>query len=297
MDAVASPNGGLFAQATVESLLPQVYARVYRNGPWALVADQSLSTAESIAQRQLFVASTINATEAYQGLIREQKRRSAPALPPEDVTINLLTQAGVMERTEDGKYTGTPAPVDPTTINGWLISILRGADGHVLHKEAINRQAMRDRRNLTSLTVYLSYSFAVRQCDGGGLYRLVGSTPTVDELAHAFAVAEASRIPSELAWLVATDGLDLSLTIGSNLLSMGSVQAPAALCRLWPEGGAHVRCLCSRPFEGKVNAYGDAALMNWNTLLTHLALQHAVREGSILSLKVMHDTLQLLRID
>jgi len=296
-DTVASIEGDLIPQATVERLLPQTYARVYRSGPWALVADQSLSTAESITQRQLAVASPLSANEIYHGLTREQKRRSSPPLPPEAVTIELLTQTGTLALKSEGSYAGITGRVDPTTINGWLISVLREADGHVLHKEAINRQAMRDRLNLTSLTVYLSYSFAVRQCEGGGLYRLVGSTPNDDELEHATAVAEAARIPSELTWAVSTGGLDLSLTVGSNLISMGSVQAHAALCRLWPEGGALVHCICNRPFEGRINAHGDAALMNWNTLLTHMVLNHNVREGSVLTIRVETGNLTILRVD
>jgi hypothetical protein len=197
----------------------------------------------------------------------------------------------------DGLYDGTHQATDPATINGWLISVLKEADGHVLHREQINRLALKSRLNLTSVTVYVGFSFALRACEGGGLYRLVGSFPTAAELEHATAVAEATRVPSELRWAVSDSGLDLSLVVGSNLLAMGSVPAPAALCRLWPDGGAGVECLCSRPFKGRVTAYGDSALANWNTLLTHLAQHHDVGEGSALTMRVAGETLRVLRID
>jgi hypothetical protein len=294
-DTVTDSDGSLIDQAAVEQLLPLTYNRVYSSGPWSLVSNDAPTSLENAAGRQLGLVQPLAVAELYEGLDRERRRRSAPPLPDPETTLDLLAQAGAVEAV-DGLCTGPTVPTDTGTINAWLAALLQHADGHVLHKEVINRYAARDRMNLTSLSVYISFSYAVRQCPTPGLYRLVGSEPSPDDIAQALAVAEATRIPSTVDWRVSNDAIEMVVTVGSNMLSMGSVTVPHALNQMWPSQGARVHCVCNRPFKAKVIKYADTALSNWSTLLTHLALDHDLAEGTVVSVEVKDADLRVVSV-
>jgi hypothetical protein len=295
-DTVTGPDGTLLDQATVEKLLPLVYPRIYTSGPWSLVSNDSPTSLENTAGRQLGIVQPLAVEEFFEGLDRERRRRTAPPLPDQDTVLNLLACAGAVE-VAHGLCTGPTVPTDPGTINAWLAALLQHAEGHVLHKEVINRYAVRDRMNLTSLGVYISFSYAVRQCPTPGLYRLIGSNPSNDDITHALAVAEATRVPNNVVWRVTENAIEVALTVGSNMLSMGSVNVPQALNQLWPPDGAAVHCICNRPFTGKVVRFGDSALSNWSTLLTHLALEHDLTEGTAFSAEVTDNSLRVFSIN
>ena len=70
---------------------------------------------------------------------------------------------------------------------------------------------------------------------------------------------------------------------------------PNALNQMWPSDGASLHCVCNRPCAGKIIRYGDAALSNWPTLLTHLALDHDLREGTVVATEVIENDLHVLR--
>lgn len=295
-DTVTGSDGALLDQASVQQLLPLAYPRVFTSGPWALVSNGAPTSLENAAGRQLGLVQPLAVGELYEGLDRERRRRVAPPLPNPETTLDLLARAGAVE-VVDGLCTGPTVSTDTGTINAWLASLLQHADGHVLHKEVINRYAVRDRMNLTSLGVYISFSYAIRQCPTAGLYRLIGSEPTPDDIAQALAVAEATRVPTNLDWQITDSGFEVAVTVGSNMLSMGSVNVSNALNQMWPSDGASVHCVCNRPFAGKIIRYGDAALSNWSTLLTHLALDHDLGEGTVVSAEVIGNDLHVLRVN
>ena len=294
-DTVTGSDGALLDQASVQQLLPLTYSRVFTSGPWSLVSNDAPTSLENAAGRQLGLVQPLAVDELYEGLDRERRRRSAPPLPDPETTLDLLVQAGAIDL-DVGTCTGPAVPTDSGTINAWLAALLQHADGHVLHKEVINRQAVRDRMNLTSLAVYISFSYAARQCPTPGLYRLLGSKPSPEDIDHALAVAEATRIPSNVDWRVTGDAIEMAVTVGSNMLSMGSVTVPHALNQMWPSGGARVHCLCNRPFNAKVAKYADSALSNWSTLLTHLALDHDLTEGTVLSAEIIESNLRVVSV-
>lgn len=294
-DTVTGSDGALLDQALVRQLLPLAYPRVFTSGPWALVSNDAPTSLENAAGRQLGLVQPLAVGELYEGLDRERRRRSAPPLPDPETTLELLAHAGAVE-VVDGLCTGPTVSTDTGTINAWLAALLQHADGHILHKEVINRNAVRDRMNLTSLGVYISFSYAIRQCPTPGLYRLIGSEPTPDDIAQALAVAEATRVPTNLDWRITDSAIEMAVTVGSNMLSMGSVNVSNALNQMWPSDGASVHCVCNRPFAGKIIRYGDAALSNWSTLLTHLALDHDLREGTVVSAEVIDNDLRIVRI-
>lgn len=294
-DTVAGSDGALLDAGSVQQLLPLAYPRIVTSGPWALVSNGAPTSVENAAGRQLGLVQPLSVAELYEGLDRERRRRSAPPLPDPETALDLLARAGALEIV-DGMCTGPAVATDAGTINAWLAALLQHADGHVLHKELINRHAIRDRMNLTSLGVYISFSYAIRPCATPGLYRLVGSEPTADDIAHALAVAEATRVPTSVDWQVKDDAIELTVTVGSNMLSMGSVTVPHALNQMWPSDGAAIRCICSRTSTGKVVRFGDAALSNWSTLLTHLALDHDLMEGTVVSAEVIDNDLRVVGI-
>lgn len=295
-DTVNGSDGTLLDQASVQQLLPMAYPRTFTSGPWSLVSNEAPTSLENAAGRQLGIVQPLAVAELYEGLDRERRRRSAPPLPDPETTLDLLARAGSVE-VVDGLCIGPTVSTDPGTINAWLATLLQHVDGHILHKEVIIRHAVRDRLNLTSLGVYVSFSYAIRQCPTPGLYRLIGSEPTPDDIAQALAVAEATRVSPNVDWQITETAIEIAVTVGSNMLSMGSVTVPNALNQMWPSDGASVHCVCNRPFAGKIIRYGDAALSNWSTLLTHLALDHDLREGTIVSAEVIENDLHVLRVN
>jgi Sigma-70, region 4 len=295
-DTVAGSDGTLLDQATVEQLLPVAYPRVVTSGPWSLVSNEAGTSLENAAGRQLGLIQPLAVSELYEGLDRERRRRSAPPLPDQDTVLELLARAGAVEVT-DGLCTGPTVPTDPGTINAWLAALLQHTDGHVLHKELIIRAAIRDRLNLTSLAQYITYSYAVRSCTEPGLYRLVGVYPSADDLEYAAAVAEATRTPNALEWSATDDGLILAITVGSNMLSMNTISAPAALCQLWPDEGVDVECVCHRSFGRRISTYADISLSSWGGLLTHAVLEHHLREGSTMTLRAVGSHMHVTRIE
>ncbi len=287
IDAVANPDGVRIDQEIIREIAERIYSRTFSNHKWMLAGDDSLTMVESAAGRQFSVSAVLAAEELYAGLVRVQKGRSAPALPEQDVMIELLLESGAISTVAPDRFAGAVVSIESDSLTGWLAAILAAADGGVLHRDLVLRAAMRDEKNLSSVNTYLSYSPVVRMVGKGqGLYRLVGLEPTDEQIVHAAAVAEVSRVPSALEWRSSTRGIDLTIVAGSNFLGMGSIAAPAALCRMWPSGGASIACMCSRLFPGSITVWDETALTGWVGLINHILMDHHVREGWILSVSL-----------
>jgi len=294
LDSVALPNGSLMDPNFAKDITKQTYGRVYECDGWLLAGDEGSTMLEGGSGRQFYFSHFLDASELYDGLIRIQKNRSLPALPSQDVVFDLLKKSGAIVASATG-FTGPGLAPEVGSLNSWLATLLLGADGCVLHKESINRAAIRDKVNISSLGVYYGYSPVVRNCgDGRGLIRLVGRTPTSDDLEHAVHVAEVLRVQSQIDWQVSDGATQLTLQMGSNFIASGVLQSvPKALLQIWPTGGAAICCTCAHAFSGRISAYGGSALIGWSPLLAHLFLEHDVKEGDVLSLELRDSHLQL----
>ena len=165
----------------------------------------------------------------------------------------------------------------------------------MLHKETINRAAIRDKVNISSLVVYYLYSPVVRNCgDKRGLIRLVGKSPTAEQLDHAVQVAEVLRAPMNFDWSAFSEGISLSMTMSSNFVGTGVLSAPVSLTRMWPGNGASIVCTCDHRFSGRISQYGRGSLIGWSPLLHHLLLAHELNEGDLLSFELRADELHLV---
>lgn len=295
VDLVPSPTG-LYPREAVIDALRKRYGRVYVSGNWAISGDAKQTMVEGAAARQLAVTSPLSREELIEGLGRVQRNRAAPALPPASIVVDLLCQSGALQAAGDG-FTGPGDRPEPGTIASWLVGLLEEADGHVLHRESIVRHAVDDGINTSSLGVNLTYNPVIRS-EGShlGLIRLVGRKPTELQCQHAIDVATALRVPTELDWASTNDGLDVRLTIGSNLLAGGVTHPARALAEAWPTSGAAVSCLCTRTFDGRVRVSDSGALVGWSPLITHVLLRHEAREGSTLVLHLAQQAIDLQAI-
>jgi hypothetical protein len=236
-------------------------------------------------------------SDLYDGLVRIQKLRGSSQIPGREVLLDLLRQSGATTEV-DGLLSGVPSPPEPGSIDAWLVTTLREADGHVLHKEVLNRSAIRDRVNISSLVIFYQYNPLLRPCgERVGLITLAGCHPSESNKTHAISVAEATRVATQFHWSASTRGIDLDVTLGSNLISTGVLgSANVALCRQWPEGGASMSCTCSRTFRGRISVANGNALTGWAPLLIHLLLEHDAREGSTLSFSLQGERLSLFNV-
>lgn len=288
----------LLTVTEAEKGLKSIYSRVYVAGEWALAGDAKSGMMENAAGRQFGVTIRLSTSELIEGLDRVRRNRAAPALPPESALLDLLVQSGSIA--PDGtEWTGPIIAPEAGSINSWLVSLLEGADGHVMHREVITRLAIEDGHNTSSTNVYLGYSPLVRSVEGGtGLIRLVGRYPTQQECEHARDVAAATRIPTQFDAESSADGqsLNLHLLLGSYLFTTGVLSPPPPVKQSWPAEGTRISCICTHRFEGRVSISGTGMMVGWGPLLVHLHLDHGVREGSELTFSVSDGVLQLSSI-
>ena len=295
LDSVAWDDGTILAESFVREITGQVYSRVYENAGWLLAGGESTTMLESGVGRQFRFMQPLDGEELFDGLVRIQKNRSLPALPSSEIVFNLLEQSGAVS-VSDGEYVGPICESEPGSLNYWLAALLADSDGFVLHKETINRAAIRDKVNISSLGVHYLYSPVVRNCgDRRGLIRLVGRTPTAEQLDHAVQVAEVLRVPMNFDWSAFSEGISLSMTMSSNFVGTGVLSAaPVALTRMWPGKGASIACTCEQRFSGHISQYGKGSLIGWSPILHHLLLAHELNEGDRVSFELRHDELHLV---
>lgn len=297
LDAVAYEDGTQVPSGLALDAARSMYSRVYESSGWLLTGDVRPTAMENGVSRQLAVTDPMTPSDLYDGLVRIQKMRGETQIPHVELLLDLLKQSGAITDV-DGQLSGVPSPPEPGSINDWLVTLLRNADGHVLHKELLNRAAIRDRVNISSLGVFYLYSPLIRPCgDRLGLITLAGCHPSESDMTHAISVAEATRVATQFNWLASTRGIDLEITLGSNLVGTGVLgSANVGLCRQWPEGGASISCTCSRMFKGRISVANGNALIGWSPLLHHLLLEHDAGEGSTLSLSLQGERLLLLNL-
>jgi hypothetical protein len=96
--------------------------------------------------------------------------------------------------------------------------------------------------------------------------------------------------------MVASDHIELNLTIGSNFITSGVLNPTKALAEAWPINGATVQCFCDQSFDGRVKISDSGALVGWSPLITHGLLRHDVRESSTLTLRVADEAVSLVAI-
>lgn len=295
--AVLSSTGAPLHLERVVEAAAQLYSRCFRHNNWLLVGRREKTMAEGTLARQFSVTREQSIDEIVDGLERRRRARQADQLPPTEVLIELLTKSGSLEA-RDEFWTGPESPAEPGSIEDWLIKTIDHAEGEVLHRDVIIRQAQKYGLNIVSLHQFLSYSPVVRNIEGTALYRLVGRM--VDAAAADFAarVADALRTDTEYEWhQFDPDTIKLSIRVGTGLYASSILNVDSALTSLWPADGAEIKCLCGRNFQGRVSRYGlGHQLIGWMTLLTHLNQEHDFHEGDSLIVEVRKDVLKVAEI-
>lgn len=294
---VTSTDGSFMDPSRVCKIANQLYPRTFQQGNWLLVGTRNSTMAEGTVSRQLCANHTQSTEEIIEGLERRRRARQADQLPPPDVITSLLSQSGCLEN-ENGLWTGQITPPEPGSIEAWLLKTIHAAEGGVLHRDVILRRGQDDGLNLVSLHQFLSYSPIVRNIDASPLLRLAGRSVDPSAADFALRVAEAVRIATEAEWSqVDPQTIELTVVVGTSLMSSSILNVDAALAGLWPEGGAEIECLCDRSFEGRINRYGlGNQLIGWMTLLSHLNQEHGFREGDSLTVRVSTGVLRIVAI-
>jgi len=292
--AVTSADGSFMDPSRVCKIAHQLYPRSFQQGDWLLVGTRNSTMAEGTVSRQLCAHRTQSTEEITEGLERRRKARQVDQLPPTDVITSLLSQSGCLEN-EDGLWTGQLTPPEPGSIEAWLLKTIDAAEGGVLHRDVILRRAQEDGLNLVSLHQYLSYSPIVRNIDSSPLVKLAGRSVDPSAADFALRVADALRVATEIDWSqIDPQSIELTVVVGTTLLSSSILNVDAALAGLWPEGGVEIECLCDRPFEGRINRYGlGNQLIGWMTLLSHLNQEHDFREGDSLTVRISNGVLKI----
>ena len=265
-------------------LVKKVYSRVAVDGDFALATSDPFSTAEHIAGQQFFVTPVIPKGEFHEGFVRVAKKRKQPAPPAVERLIALLSDVGAV--TASGStVTGPPGELSEGTLHRWLVDQLESAPGSVLHVESLVRAAIRDQKNISSLTNYVTYEPFVRRIGGTGLVRLVGRTVSEADQDLASRIAEAQRKQTKIVASPHESGLAIELTVGTPLFTSGVLQMPAELRAVWPKPGPTPRCICDHNFEGRFTVK-NGSTTGWQSLLSHLALHHGLVEGGRLRMVI-----------
>lgn len=258
-------------------LVKKVYSRVVVEEDFALATSDPSSTAERIAAQQFFVSPAIQPSEFREGFVRVAKKRKQPTPPPVDRLISLLSAVGAVT-SAGSTVTGPPGELEEGTLHRWLADRLETATGGVLHVDSLVRAAIRDQKNISSLTNYVTYEPFVRRIGGTGLVRLVGRTVSETDQELASRVAEAQRRPTKIIASPHASGLAIDLTAGTALFTSGVLPIPTELRAVWPKPGPTPRCICDHNFESRFTIK-NGSIIGWQPLLSHLVLHHGLDEG------------------
>ena len=280
----------------IKLVAERIYDRYYEAGDWILCGvKNSLTTAERKSAQQLSLVSPLSTAEVYEGIERHRRYKSAPSLPPPEIMIDLLCESCLVERHGDLLHGLIKVPIDG--LNAWLANELLNAPEHVLHKDLIYREAIQDRKNVSSLTVLFLYNPLIRPVDNPkGLVRLIGSEPSEEAKFAAKTVASALAEPSDLEFEVYPESVLLSFQLGSYAISTGIYQASPMLRDLWPIEGAEARCFCEHKTEAIVKIKNSTQMLGMHPLIAHMLLEHNGQIGSVVSAKLQNNVLQALRI-
>jgi hypothetical protein len=268
------------------ALVKSIYPRTHISGNFILAGTDKATPAERIAGQQFFVTDTMTGSELREGLVRVAKKRSQPLPPPELELVELLAAIGSLESV-GGLVSGTPMPLDHGTLQMWLYDTIEAAPGGVIHSEDIVRAAIRDQKNISSLTNYLSYEPIVRRFDeGSGLIRLVGRPVDPADAEIATRIAAAQRQPTSLSIANGPTIIELRLKVGSGFLRNGVLSLDAQAVAIWPSTGAVLTCHCGLRFVGARKVQRGSIVTGWQTALVHLVLHHGLQDGSTVIMRL-----------
>lgn len=295
-NSVYLADGSKVDVSKIKQVARGMYDRYFETGDWILCGvKNSLTTAERKAAQQLSLVSPLSTSEVYEGIERHRRYKSAPSLPPREIMIDLLCESGLVEKHGDSLTGLIKVPIDG--LNAWLANELLSAPDHVLHKDLIYREAIEDRKNVSSLTVLFLYNPLVRSVDNPkGLVRLIGSEPSEEAKFAAKTVASALAEPSDLEFEVYPESVELNFQLGSYAVSTGIYQASPTLRDLWPITGAETKCFCEHKTEAIMKMKNGTQLHGMHPLIAHMLLEHNGQIGSVLSAKLHNNVLQALRI-
>jgi len=295
--SVHLPDGSQVESDLVKIVTRGMYGRYFDSGDWILCGvKDSLTTVERTAAQQLSVVSPLPTSEVYEGMERHRTYKGAPALPPRDRLLELLELSGLLIRSGSSVEAKVIVPIDG--IAAWLRSQLLDADGHVLHKDTIYRAAIHDGVNISSLTVHFLYSSLLRSVgEPKGLVRLLGSSPSLEDVIQARTIADAFHEPSSIALEVRKDQVILKLELGSYAVASGLYPAKPDVVQFWPKGGARVNCFCDRSSEARVKITKSHQLLGWHPLIAHIMLNHGGQIGSVVTAQLRDGRVDVLRVD
>lgn len=178
----------------------------------------------------------MSATKLRFGLERRhagrRSGRSGAAPPSVDVLLAFF------ERRPDFEVSGTGVsstlescePID--SIQGWILRQIEHAGG-VAHHTTLMELARRDRKNRSSVNVYLSVFGYLIEPIGNGCYTPLGRPYSPTDIFVARSVARTLSVPTtDKKWTITPAQLSFRCSAGSTLLNTGVLGAPARVCRL-----------------------------------------------------------------
>jgi hypothetical protein len=177
--------------------------------------------------RMLQVAQPLSIREVRAGLRRRCKFRKVPFKVPLAVLrefFNLSSDFDIDDRDNVRMCTSKARTED--TLQWWIVDELRASDYGMLTRNQVMQRARRARKNITSVSIYLTYGEQIAH-DGRGFFYPIGCPPEESLVADALEVAGATVHRTTQSWYYdhQRDIVTVLVDLGDSVLSSGVVFA------------------------------------------------------------------------
>jgi hypothetical protein len=269
----------------------QTYKYVFRSGDFALAGDARGTQAQGAIEKQFAVCSEISGQELIDGIDRVRRNRGYLPLPPTNVTLDLLKQAGAIHETRSGFYSGASAEIEGD-LKLFLVNTIKNSPGGVVSQPELFRRAVTEGFNTSSLVLYLTYEPMIRKFEGG-LIRLAGATPSLDSIEDAKRAAILQTEKGSLDFTVSKGGSILvTCALGTANLNSGVLSPSSALRAILDGDGYEIDCCDNSNFNGRINL-SSTSWYGFQPLFNHMRHEHEISDGDVISFSLENGMMKI----
>lgn len=228
------------------SAIKRVYPRSIMQGDLVLARTANIDTTfENVVGKQLKVFGELDAEVLLVGIQRQAAYRQVSILGSKIDQLALINEIAGVTPSYESFQIGSKSEPELSLTDIWFLELLQNSPNGMLHRSEISSAAIRDKKNLTSVSVFSLFNPLLRPV-GAGVLALANVKVDAEVARRHAAIARAAQ---ELTFLeYSFSGSDIILKIIPNINTMGSgiLFPPRELREMIKDVAFSVVCSCEK---------------------------------------------------
>jgi hypothetical protein len=185
-------------------------------------------TTANVTSKMLSWAGRLEISEIVAGIERTSRFRKNSLPPPGEVLLDYFRQTDGFEVSDQFVSLNHHVDREMDTVEGKIALLIENSPGLVVSKSQVQEHFRNNESHSASVTLYLTYSPLLKSV-GSGCIALVGSNPSIEDIADAKQLAKSLTVPSDIQIHFENDRCLVEILVGTLLRDTGTFAGTSRL--------------------------------------------------------------------